>query len=143
MISLRPATEHDARALFDWRNDPVTCAASLTPEPVEWSDHLRWLAAVMADPNRQLIIAERNGEMIGTVRGDLRNGVTELSWTLAPAARGKGLAREMVKQFRDSIGGPVCARVRSDNVPSKRIAEHLGLEPTEVENGVVLYCQPE
>ena len=36
------------------------------------------------------------GVPVGTVRADHSKGVYELSWTVAPAARGQGVAKEMV-----------------------------------------------
>lgn len=139
MITLRHATHEDARVLFEWRNDPATRAASLSPQPVRWEDHLCWLNAVLEDAGRQLMIAEHDGQAIGTLRADSGDGVTELSWTVAPDARGKGLAKPMVQALRDRVSGPVCARVRSDNAASIRIAEHIGLILSEEQDGVLFY----
>ncbi|MCB1836368.1 MAG: GNAT family N-acetyltransferase [Alcanivoracaceae bacterium] len=140
-MKLRPVTLADARRLHDWRNDAQTRAASLSTAPVSWEDHLAWLSASLDNPARTLMIAERDGTAVGTVRADARNGMQELSWTVAPDARGQGVAKEMVLMFRATLPDKVCARVREDNMASRRIAEALGLQCQSVTDGVCFFSE--
>ena len=140
-MKLRPVTLEDAQRLLDWRNDAQTRAASLSTAMVSLDDHLAWLSASLDNPARTLVIAERDGRPVGTVRADQRDGVHELSWTVAPDARGQGVAREMVLMFRATLPGKVCARVREDNVASRRIAEALGLRCQSVTDGVCFFSE--
>src|SRR4051812_19153128 len=99
-ITLRLAVQNDEKILFEWRNDEDTRKNSITTKPVEWSNHVAWLQESLQNPDRILIIAEIAGEPIGTCRADLRDdGYTEISYTLAPGVRGKGLSKPMVIQF--------------------------------------------
>lgn len=123
-MKLRPATLGDARLLFDWRNDPETCAASLSPGPVSWDGHIGWLERVIGDPNRMLLIFEEDGP-VGTVRLD--GG--ELSWTVSPDHRGRGIGKAMVLEAMSL--GPTFARIKRDNLASQRVAYHAGFRLAE------------
>ena len=62
VLRYRPATAADERLLLAWRNDPATRAASRRTEVVDAAAHARWLADVLTDPERVLLVAERAGE---------------------------------------------------------------------------------
>lgn len=136
-LTLRPATMDDARLLLGWRNDAATRQASHGSAPVAWPDHQRWLAAVLADPRRQLWLACLGDEPVGTVRADAPaadapgapDAAQVLSWTVAPAARGRGLGARMVRQLAARLPGPLRAEVREGNTASVRVARAAGLVP--------------
>ena len=140
-ISLRPATPADAELLLEWRNDPATRAASHNTAEVSRDDHIDWLSASLANPARRLQIAESAGRPVGTVRADLADGVWELSWTVSPEARGRGIASRMVTAVAEQISGPIRAEVKSGNDASARIAEHAGMSFEREENGVLHFAR--
>lgn len=122
-FQLRRATMADAKMLFDWRNDPETCAASINSDPPQWEGHQKWLDASLCNPERALLIAEVDGVPVGTVRID-HGEETELSWTVAPDQRGKGIAKQMVE-----LACPpehVVAKIKPENVASQKVAESAG-----------------
>lgn len=137
-IVLRPATLRDAELLLEWRNDPATRAASHRTAPVEREEHVAWLREALASAERQLYIAEERDAPVGTVRADLANGVWHLSWTVAPQARGRGVAKRMVALLARRIAAPIHAEVKAGNVASARIAEHAGMT-LERDSGAVLH----
>jgi RimJ/RimL family protein N-acetyltransferase len=51
----------------------------------------------------------------------------ELSWTVAPSARGRGLGISMVQLLLAEVSGPVRAEVKPGNPASVRIAEAAGM----------------
>ena len=128
-LRLRPATAADAALLLAWRNDDATRMASHNTEPVHPEDHARWLDALLRNPARRLFIAEANGEPVGSVRADRDDdgACHELSWTVAPTARGRGLGVRMVRLLMTEVSGPVRAEVKPGNPASVRIAEAAGL----------------
>lgn len=126
-VTLRPATADDAQRLFDWRNDPDTRANSGNTREIDWAGHVAWLNHALADPARRVFIAEAGGRAVGTVRADRRDDIWDLSWTVAPEARGRGFGRTMVRALIGRLSGTVRARVRRDNGPSRRIAEAAGM----------------
>lgn len=138
-LKLRPASMADAALLLTWRNDPLTRAMSRNAAKVAPSEHCAWLENALADPARTLYIAELDGVPVGTLRADTRrDGTTELSWTVAPAARGKGVGRRMVAELASRLTGPIRARIKAANAASVRIAEQVGMQ-LERDDGEVLH----
>lgn len=126
-LILRPANEADARLLFDWRNDAVTRQNSLETGMVSWSEHQRWLGASLARQDRRLLIAEVDSEPVGTVRLDQGHNRCELSWTVAPGQRGRGLGKAIVAAAIALAGpGILIARIKRENAASLRIADACG-----------------
>jgi len=132
-MKLRAATLDDAQLLFDWRNDPVTRAMSVSRDPVDWEGHLAWFKSALASPVRSILIAE-DGVPLGTVRLD-KDIRTEISITLAPAARGHGLATPILRLATDGRG-PFIARIRSGNIASRRAFEAAGFTYTHHGDGM-------
>ncbi len=124
-LVIRPATIQDWKLLFDWRNDAQTRAASRNPDPIDEQSHLEWLNDSLANPKRQLLIAELHSQPVGTVRIDLCSPC-EVSWTVAPGARGKGIGAHMVTQAVQGIEFSLIAVARTTNLASIRIAEIAG-----------------
>ena len=137
-LDLRPAELEDAERLLQWRNDEQTRSASHDTEIVSFEDHLRWLVRTLENPNRRLFVAVVDGTPVGTVRADLDCGVWELSWTIAPEARGKCIGKQMVAAFASELEKPIRAEIRKDNIASIKIAEHAGMV-LENEIGGVLH----
>ena len=138
-ITLRPATIEDADILLKWRNDPETRKASHNMAKVQSSDHVSWLSRTLKNPDRRLYVAEENGDPVGTVRADYADGVWELSWTVSPRARGRGVAKRMVAILANEISEPIRAEVKTGNISSARIAEHAGMVFERETDGILHY----
>lgn len=138
-IALRPATFHDADLLLEWRNDPSTRHASRNTALVQKDAHVAWLRESLSNPNRKLLIAHENGVDVGTVRADYANGEWQLSWTVAPGERGRGVAKRMVALLARQIVEPIRAEVRIGNIASVRIAEHAGMHYDRESGGILHY----
>jgi RimJ/RimL family protein N-acetyltransferase len=143
-MNLRPATQADARLLFEWRNHPTTRAMSRTKGEIQFDQHCEWLRGVLSNPLRTLYIAEEQGVPVGTVRLDRSDMTVEASWTIAPEHRGNGYGKEMVKAAIDNLPGDVeiIAEVQPDNPASIKIAEAAGLRFTrKTEDGLLRYAR--
>lgn len=139
-LLLRPATYADAEMLLSWRNDSATRAASVHQEEIGLEEHLMWLSKILSGKSRRLMVAELSGVAVGTIRADeKKDGSVELSWTVAPERRGKGLGGEMVRLAASTIRAPLLARVRKENAASIRIAEAAGLKPCGEEDGLLVF----
>ena len=133
-FTLRNATIADARALFDWRNDPLTRQGSHNTAELEFDSHVSWVEKTLANPARQLFIVEEDGNPVGTVRIDHEpNNSAEMSWTVAPDARGRGVAKKMVRLIADHIPASCILRaeVKAGNEASVKVAEAAGLRLSE------------
>ncbi|MEJ2681392.1 MAG: GNAT family N-acetyltransferase [Gammaproteobacteria bacterium] len=138
-IILRPATTEDADILLEWRNDPETRKASHNTAEVQRNDHVSWLSRTLGNPERRLCVAEEDGDPVGTVRADFADGVWELSWTVSPRARGRGVAKRMVALLANEISEPIRAEVKAGNTSSARIAEHAGMVFERETDGILHY----
>jgi len=142
MMRLRPATAADAELLLEWRNDPDTRKSSIETEKIKKVEHISWLSSVLDSRDRQLLIAEEKGVAVGTIRADLSDGVYQLSWTVAPDARGRGLGKQMVAMLARRITAPIGAQVQSDNTSSVLIAEYAGMEFNQELDGLLYFSRP-
>lgn len=141
-MKLRHAELADAEILLQWRNDKDTRHASHNSAPVSRESHLAWLKKVIDDQNWRLFIAEENGVAVGTVRAVLVEGAWELSWTVAPEARGRGMAKKMVALLDSQVFGKKIAQVKKENLASARIAESIGMVFECERDGVLFFIKP-
>lgn len=131
-LRLRKATAEDAQRLFDWANDPVTRAMSFRSESIPWEDHRRWLAAVLADQDRLLLIAEWRVDGVWRPCGQLRldaGGLVSLGFD--PAWRGRGLAAPTLRRALTlpevaAFGPLYTAFIRPENAASQRAFRQAG-----------------
>lgn len=138
-IEFRRATHSDCYLLHDWRNDPQTRAASLHTGEVQLNDHLEWLTESLRRPDRQIFIAERLSDKLGTVRADCTPEGIELSWTVAPEHRGRGVGTHMVQQFAAAFRCALIAQVKEANVASRKIAQAAGFECIGSNDGLMMF----
>ena len=138
-IRLRRACMEDAPLLLAWRNDPETRKASITGHEILVEEHMAWLRTLLKDNNRELFMVLIGKRPIGTVRRERHETGFELSWTVCPDFRGKGLGKKMVRTLAQSTRGTVTARIKKDNARSVGIAEHAGMTLQREENGILIY----
>jgi RimJ/RimL family protein N-acetyltransferase len=134
---LRKATLEDSKMLFDWRNDPETRANSINTDPVQWEGHLCWLNKSLANPDRYLFIFEEGDVPVGTCRvdryaeGNDNDVVYELSWTISPGWRGKGIGKKMLGELigQDFLRGKKLKSVtKNNNIASIKMAEKFNFK---------------
>jgi len=78
-ILLRPALAADSKNLFQWRNHPAIRKVSRSTAPLEWGAHAQWMASVLGDPSRALLIGEKAERPVGVVRFDISGDAAEVS----------------------------------------------------------------
>lgn len=128
-IRVRPARLADADLLLAWANDPLTRAAGFHPRPIASAEHRAWLAERLASPSTRLYVGLAGEEPIGLVRMERDDqAVVEVSISVAPAARGRGLGRRLLSAGLDAARtdpafplASFVARVRPDNAASLRL----------------------
>ena len=130
MIQLRPARMNDADMLLEWRNDETTRLNFRSTALLERSGHIAWLTKVLGgDTGIVICMAEVHGSAVGTINSHECDGYQELSYTITPAWRGKGLAIPMVRQFVKEYlpGKKIQCEIKKGNVSSEKVAQALGL----------------
>ena len=142
-FQLRPANRNDAERLLAWRNDPQTRQASHHADVISLEAHMAWFEKSLKSPDqRRLWVAEMNGKAVGTCRVDRMENAWELSWTVAPEARGQGIAHQMLSKLMPLFNEPLSAQVKVGNIASMKVAERAGFVLDKQELGVLFYVYP-
>lgn len=140
-MRLRLASLADEKRLLKWRNDPATRRACLTQHIISRDEHARWLRETLSNPNRSLFIAEIAGIPVGTIRVDTETDCYYLSWTIAPLLRHHGLGKKMVETLNLTGIMPIRAVIKKDNLPSAKLALHLGMQVQREERGILVFAR--
>jgi UDP-2,4-diacetamido-2,4,6-trideoxy-beta-L-altropyranose hydrolase len=126
-IQMRPATNGDSARIFEWRNHPSIRNFSLNSKEISKTTHEQWLASILADRDRILLIGTRNQIEVGVVRFDIQHNEAEVSIYLCPSPPEPGLgsdllqsAEQYLRNFRPTTTR-IHAQVLDTNEPSKRL----------------------
>ena len=136
MMQLRFLTPDDCDILLAWRNDPLTRAMSRTQDPIAPEDHRRWFARAIDDPVKIMMMGLEGRRQIGLIRFDPLDQLWEVGLNLAPAERGKGLGKILLRLGMEHFwqinpAARLCASVRADNLASRKIFETCGFQRIE------------
>ncbi len=140
-IILRQVTMDDVALLLAWRNDPLTRNQSLSSEEIPQNMHRNWLQRSLDNENQQLYMAVKQTLPVGTVRAEYKNSSYQLSWTIAPAARGQGFGKIMVAVLVEQLSGEINAVIKQDNLASIRIAQYCNLALQRQENDILFFTR--
>lgn len=123
-IALRPAAAADCDPIYHWRNADEVRRCSGNSASIALDAHRRWFAAVLADPERQIMLGEIGGRVIGVLRYDRDATVATISVYLTPGNLGQGLGPALIAQGSDWLRAhwpqveTIEARVKPDNPAS-------------------------
>jgi RimJ/RimL family protein N-acetyltransferase len=98
-LRLRRAGREDSALILRWRNSAGGRAASFTPGVISKRKHAAWMENKMEDPRCRLIMGvDAKGKPVAHVRLDqITPGKREISITVAPSARGRGIGTLALK----------------------------------------------
>lgn len=121
-ISFRRATKADSEDMLRWRNHPEVRARSLDANEIDPKTHSAWMDRVLADPDRELLVAEDAGRPVGVVRFDLQGVGATISVyrTPDPMQGSRGLIRQATDWLRQNHPevATVTAEILADNAAS-------------------------
>ncbi len=129
-LSFRKADMKDAAWLLSLRNDPETRIHSLSQQEIDPEMHRQWLKNTLNNPSRILLIASMQQEDVASFRLDQKaDGSIELSWTVAPKLRGKGIGSLLLSTVGAILPNhlELCACVLQGNPASLKLAQKAGL----------------
>jgi spore coat polysaccharide biosynthesis protein SpsF len=130
-VMLVPAGREHSAFFLACRNDTDAVQHSRSGRPIGRAEHARWFAAKIDDPGVRLRVAIVRGEQVGTVRVDVRGGVGEVGFAVAPTFRGQGLGTAMLESLVDDVAADpqvvtLTASVHVGNTPSMRAFARVG-----------------
>ena len=133
-IRMRQATSADEAALLEWRNDETVRRSSRRADRIDADAHHAWLASLLADADRFLLIGERHGESAGVVRFDIAGSQAQVSIYRVPGVTGTGLggrllaaAEEWLRARRPDVT-TLTADVLESNERSHRLFRSAGYQ---------------
>lgn len=128
-ITLRAFADSDLDPLFLWQSDPraVQMAAFTRANP---SDRIAFDAhyeRVRSDPSNTLLAIDDDGEFVGTVGSFTMEGEREVTYWIAPARWGQGLASQALRAFLAvESNRPLYGRVAGHNAASAKVLARTG-----------------
>ena len=133
-LAFRAASMDDCRLVHTWRNAPSIRAVSSHPGEIDYDTHRKWFEASLADPNRRLLIAERDGVPMGVARFDVEGRRATISVFKDPEQQHAGsLIRQATQWLFDTDPSieQVRAVVLAHNERSARAFLRAGYELAE------------
>lgn len=145
-LNLRKADLNDMELFYFWANDPAVRDNSFQTEPIPWEDHVTWFTKkIRAADTEMWVMQTPQGLPLGQVRFDKDGTVMNISYSLDPIARGKGLGARLLelgisKVSESNSDAVIQAQVKKDNPASRKIFINLGFNET-TENEVITFTK--
>jgi RimJ/RimL family protein N-acetyltransferase len=128
-ISLRTFVDGDLDALFTWGSDPraVQMAAFTRANPSDRRAFDTHYERVRSDPSNTLLAIDDDGEFVGTIGSFTREGEREVTYWIAPARWGQGIASRALRAFLAiESTRPLWGRVAGHNAASAKVLARAG-----------------
>ena len=132
-VRLSLASEGDMEQMWQWANAPEVRAVSLSSEPIDWSVHVSWFKARLADPGTLMLIGRSDCDVaLGYVRFRREDNRLAVSVVVEASLRGLGVGESLIRMGCESAfaGYPECAVIEAtilrDNKPSVKAFELSG-----------------
>jgi RimJ/RimL family protein N-acetyltransferase len=137
-IRLRPFADGDLDELFTWESDPraVEMAAFTRADPADRSAFDAHYERVRGNPANTLLAIDDDGEFVGTVSSFTIEGEREVSYWIAPARWGQGLASRALRAFLAiETTRPLHGRVADHNAASAKVLARAGFVEVGTDTG--------
>ena len=128
-ISLRTFADSDLDPLFIWESDPraVEMAAFTRANPTDRSVFDAHYERVRSNPSNTLLAIDHDNEFVGTIGSFTMEGEREVTYWIAPARWGQGIASQALRAFLAiESTRPLRGRVASHNAASAKVLARAG-----------------
>ena len=128
-VTLRKFADSDLDALFIWESDPraVQMAAFTRANPTDRSAFDAHYERVRSEPSNTLLAIDDDGEFVGTIGSYTMDGKREVTYWIAPARWGQGLASQALRAFLAvESARPLYGRVADHNAASAKVLARAG-----------------
>ncbi|KQC04393.1 MAG: hypothetical protein APR53_03345 [Methanoculleus sp. SDB] len=134
-LTVRHARLSDETLILAWANDPETRRNSFTPDPISADTHRHWFRNRLRNlENCHFYIVENEeGIPVGQVRFEKEDQAWEMSYSLAPEYRKRGLGRPLIEAALNAMHSEssdlvVFGKVKENNLSSRKVFESLDFE---------------
>lgn len=137
-LTLRLAVMEDSLSLFQWRNHDEVRRFSHQSSPIPWASHQDWFELSLRNPDRYILIGEKNGVPVGVLRFDLQSnsGSARTDWIVSiyrvPNVSDKGLGSKLLDagsywlMKREPEAESIVAEILQENIASRKAFEKAG-----------------
>ena len=102
-LFLRYATIEDAEDIFRWRNDPDTRSNSFNKDEIDLETHMLWFGKRLGREDTLMYILMNGRTKVGNIRIDIEGKTGEISYMIAPEARGKGYGKKILSLLEKTL----------------------------------------
>ena len=137
-ITLRPLADGDLDALFTWESNPraVEMAAFTRADPSDRSLFDAHYQRVRSEPSNTLLAIDEDGEFVGTIGSFTLEGRREVTYWIAPARWGQGIASRALRAFLAiEPTRPLFGRVADHNAASAKVLAGAGFVEAGTDTG--------
>lgn len=127
--TLRAFSDSDLDALFVWESDPraVEMAAFTRADPSDRDAFDAHYERVRSEPSNTLLAIDDDGEFVGTIGSYTLDGKREVTYWIAPARWGQGVASRALRAFLEiESTRPLYGRVAAHNAASAKVLARAG-----------------
>jgi RimJ/RimL family protein N-acetyltransferase len=128
-ITLRPFADSDLDPLFLWESDPraVRMAAFTRADPSDRGAFDAHYERVRGNPSNTLLAIEDDGDFVGTIGSYTMEGERNVTYWIAPARWGQGLASRALRAFLTiESTRPLYGRVAGHKAASAKVLARAG-----------------
>ncbi|HUN49414.1 MAG TPA: GNAT family N-acetyltransferase, partial [Stellaceae bacterium] len=130
-VTLRLAERGDSELMFAWQSMPEVRRYSRCPELPSLAEHVAWVEASLARPDRVLSLILHDGLPVGVLRFDQLDAtpIQEISILLDPRLHGRGIAAAALRLGQQLFRGAILhAEVDPANAASRRLFQQAGFQ---------------
>ena len=124
--------DEDLPLFFAFQLDPDAnhMAAFIARDPTDRGAFTAHWKKIMAEPTNIIRTIVCDGQVVGSVSSYLDSGKPEVTYWIARAHWGKGIATRALTAFLEQVNTtrPIHARVAKDNPGSRRVLEKCGFQ---------------
>jgi RimJ/RimL family protein N-acetyltransferase len=137
-VTLRAFADGDLDALFTWESDPraVEMAAFTRADPSDRRAFDAHYERVRSNPSNTLLAIDDDGEFVGAIGSFTLEGRREVTYWIAPARWGRGLASQALRVFLAvESTRPLFGRVAAHNAASAKVLARAGFVEVGTDTG--------
>lgn len=142
-LFLRDAKIDDLQITYLWANHPHTREFAFNKDLISFETHSKWFQRKLHNGDCIYKIFIRDGEPIGSIRFDIKDGEGLISYLISPELTGKGFGKKILEYGILSITlerpqiKTLKGLVQKENIASIRIFKKLGFERTDFNDGIL------